>query len=341
MDVLGIDIGGSTVKGARVDAGGAVLATGSCRTPSSSARADRRAVVSLADGLRGASTAAVGVASPGLVLDDGVVRFAANLPWRDEPVRDRLSAALGLPVVLCRDVAAAALAECAHVTGDDVLFVWLGTGIAAAHVVGGAAAGRRERTGRRARPCSRVHPDGEPCGCGQRGCLEAYSSAAAIARRYAARTGFVDDRRAGRRPARVRTRTRDAVWRDAVDALALALAHDVLVNDPAVIVLGGGLAAGRRCAVLAAGDRAVGPARLAARSPARPGRARHVGRPARRRPARLARRHARPPAGRHAVMTVLAGARVVTPQRILTPGLGRDRRRPDHLRRRGAATGRC
>src|SRR4051794_4776581 len=130
MDVLGIDIGGTTVKGARVDAGGAVLATGSCPTPGSSA-ALTAAVVSLAEGLRGDSTVAVGVACPG-VLDEGVAGFAATLPWRDAPVRDRLSDAIGLPVVLCRDVAAAALAESARVTGDDVLFVWLGTGIAAA-----------------------------------------------------------------------------------------------------------------------------------------------------------------------------------------------------------------
>jgi glucokinase len=238
MDVLGVDIGGSTVKGARVDAGGAVLATGSCPTPSSSA-ALTGAVVSLAESLRSDTTVAVGVACPG-VVDDGVVRFAANLPWRDEPVRDRLQAALGLPVVLCRDVAAAALAESAHVTGDDVLFVWLGTGIAAAHVVGGAlragASGRAGELGH-----VPVHPDGEPCACGQRGCLEAYSSAASIARRYAVRTGGAAT--AQDVVARLGADAdADAVWRDAVDALALALATDVLVNDPAVIVLGGGLA---------------------------------------------------------------------------------------------------
>lgn len=238
MDVLGIDIGGTTVKGARVDALGSVLATGSCATPSSSA-ALTAAVVSLAGGLRSDVTVAVGVACPG-VLDDGVARFAANLPWRDEPVRDRISAALGLPVVLCRDVAAAALAESAHVTGDDVLYVGLGTGIAAAHVAGGTlrggATGRAGELGH-----TPVHPDGERCGCGQLGCLEAYASAASISRRYAARTSRSV-------PAeQVVTRlgsddAADAVWRDAIEALALALATDVLVNDPAVIVLGGGLA---------------------------------------------------------------------------------------------------
>ena len=239
MDVLGIDIGGTTVKGARVDALGAVLATGSCATPSSSA-ALTSAVVSLATGLRSDATVAVGVASPG-VLDVGIVRFAANLPWRDEPVRDRISAALGLPVVLCRDVAAAALAESAHVPGyEETLFIWLGTGIAAAHVVGGTlrggATGRAGELGH-----TPVHPDGERCGCGQLGCLEAYASAASIARRYAARTSRALP--AEHVVARLGSDgAADAVWHDAVEALALALATDVLVNDPAVIVLGGGLA---------------------------------------------------------------------------------------------------
>jgi glucokinase len=238
MDVLGIDIGGTTVKGARVDAGGAVLATDSRPTPDSSG-ALTSAVVSLAESLRAEDTVAVGVACPG-VLDDGVVRFAANLPWRDESVRDPLSASLGLPVVLCRDVAAAALAESARVTGDDVLFVWLGTGIAAAHVAGGTlregATGRAGELGH-----VPVYPDGEPCACGQRGCLEAYSSAASIARRYSARAGgaATAEQVVAGLGADVAA---DAVWDEAVDALALALATDVLVNDPAVIVLGGGLA---------------------------------------------------------------------------------------------------
>jgi glucokinase len=155
-------------------------------------------------------------------------------------VRDRLATSLGVPVVLCRDVAAAALAESAHVTGDDVLFVWLGTGIAAAHVAGGVlrdgATGRAGELGH-----VPIYPDGEPCACGQRGCLEAYSSAASISRRYAthaddALTAQQIVARLGVDPAA------DTVWGEAVDALALALATDVLVNDPAVIVLGGGLA---------------------------------------------------------------------------------------------------
>jgi glucokinase len=251
MDVLGIDVGGTTVKAVRVAADGAVLAARSIATPGDSALLTD-AVVALAAGLRSSSTAAVGVVCPGVIYE-GVVRYAVNLPWRDEPVRERVQGALGLPVFLARDVAAAALAESVQVSGDDVLFVALGTGIACAHVVDGVV--RRGATGRAGEiGHSPVRADGEPCACGQRGCLEVYASAAGIARRYTARTGEVLTT-----PEIAARMESDpdaaAVWGDAVDALALALATDTLVSDPSIIVLGGGLAD--------AGDALLSPVRVA------------------------------------------------------------------------------
>ena len=86
-----------------------------------------------------------------------------------------------------------------------------------------------------------VHPGGEPCACGQRGCLEVYASASGIARRYSARTG------ASATAAEVVARAASdvlagAVWQEAVDALALALTTATMLVDPGAIVLGGGLA---------------------------------------------------------------------------------------------------
>src|SRR6476659_2046642 len=114
MDLIGIDVGGTTVKGARVSTDGGVQATHTVQTPPT-APLLTAAVVEVAWALRSAETAAAGVVSPG-VLEAGTVRYAANLPWREEPVRDRLADALGMPVVLGRDVAAAALAETARFT---------------------------------------------------------------------------------------------------------------------------------------------------------------------------------------------------------------------------------
>ena len=94
-----------------------------------------------------------------------------------------------------------------------------------------------------------VHPDGEPCACGQRGCIETYASAAAIARRYLARPdgGRSADRSGG---ARGTTGPPQQVWDEAAQALGIALVGYTMLLDPSLVVLAGGLAAaGRRCAI--------------------------------------------------------------------------------------------
>jgi glucokinase len=250
-DVVGIDVGGTTIKGIRVSADDTVLARASVPTPTDAAELTA-AVVALVSSLRGEATVAVGLVCPGVVVD-GVAEFAVNVAWRNEPVRDRMQAALDLPVGVDWDVAGAALAESARATDTDVLFVSLGTGIASAHVVDGAA--RRGASGRAGEVghCP-VRPDGDVCACGQRGCLEAYASAAAIARRYTVRTGVA------RSTAEIAGRVGSdpdatAVWDEAVDTLATALVTETMIADPGVIVLGGGLAE--------AGDLLLAPIRAA------------------------------------------------------------------------------
>jgi len=238
VDVLAIDIGGSTVKAARYDRDGQVLQAARVPTPPPSRLADE--VSDLARRLCGPHTAAVGVVAPG-VISDGVLRYAVNLGVRDLPLRDLVSETVALPAVLGHDLAAAALAESAA-AGRDLLFVGLGTGIAAALVASGQPwRGARGLAGELGHVC--VVPGGELCGCGQRGCLEVYASAAGIARRYAARPGSA----AGLDAAGVLGRSATdpvaaAVWAEAVEALSQALATAVLLLDPAVVVLGGGLA---------------------------------------------------------------------------------------------------
>lgn len=238
MTVVGIDVGGTRIKGALMSRAEDVLLTRSVVTPAEPA-ALTDAVADLVARLRDEHTVAVGIASPGIVAD-GVVTFAANLPWRDEPLRDSVTAASGLPTALGHDVAAAALAESRTQSEPDLLFVALGTGIAAAHVRHGVvergATGRAGELGHHP-----VHPDGEACPCGQRGCLERYASAAAIARGYAERTGVALDSAAivQRLPTDDDAAT---VWSRATDALATALATCALLLDPGAIVFGGGLA---------------------------------------------------------------------------------------------------
>lgn len=238
--VIGIDVGGTSIKAARVAADGRIEERVTVATPSEGSEV-AEAVRAVAAKLKTADVAGAGVVVPGR-LDhvSGVVRYSANLRWRDVPLRTLLSDELGVPVVLDNDVTAAALAESGHLDGD-LLYVALGTGIGGAHVHEGAplrgACGLAGEIGH-----VPVYPDGEACTCGQRGCLEVYASAAGMARRYAAAGGAGTlttaelSARLNADPAAAR------VWQDATVALGLALVSAVLLLDPARVVLGGGLA---------------------------------------------------------------------------------------------------
>jgi glucokinase len=195
--------------------------------------------------------AAFGVAVPGVVDEAaGVARFAANIGWRDAPIAGLLGQRLGVPVAVCHDVRAAALAEArlgAARREGDFLFVAIGTGIAAALVLGGQPyPGAHTLSGELGHVT--VTPGGTRCGCGATGCLETVASAAAITRRYRELSG--GRAVAGAADVARLVMTRDLVaqqvWAEAVTALSAALAWCQSVLDPEFMVIGGGLSrAGR------------------------------------------------------------------------------------------------
>lgn len=250
--VVALDVGGTGMKCALVRPDGGVVhaerhATRAERGPDSVVDT----ILDIAEALAGKARAdgltpvACGIAVPGVVDEArGVAVWSANLGFRDVPLRKLAEARLGLPTALGHDVRVGGLAEARLGAGrgtGHVLFVAIGTGIAAAHVVGGAAAvGAHGAAGEIGHIL--VRPDGPRCGCGRPGCLEAVASAAAIGRRYAELAGApataadVADRAAAGEP------LADRVWREAVEALADGLATGQALFDVATIVLGGGLA---------------------------------------------------------------------------------------------------
>ena len=250
--VAALDVGGTAMKGALVGPDGAT------RCPLRRPTPHRQGPGAVVDAARGAlrelledarrqrlEVAAAGVVVPGIVDEArGVAVFSANLGWRDLPLRALLEERTGLPVALGHDVRAGALAEATlgAARGEaDVLFVPVGAGIAAAAIVDGRllhAGGYAGELGH-----LQVDPGGEPCGCGGRGCLETVASGAALARRYAARAGRPV---AGAAAVAERVRGGDpdaeAVWADAVAALAQGLAAAVALLGSRLVVVGGGLA---------------------------------------------------------------------------------------------------
>ena len=138
---IGVDVGGTSVRAGVVDAFGNVHDTASAATP--------RSVASLEAALAGVITdltarhpvTAVGLALAGFITPDRrTVRFAPHLAWRDAPVSERMSARLGLPVVVEHDANAAALAERhfgAAAGASTAVFIALGTGIGSALLLDG------------------------------------------------------------------------------------------------------------------------------------------------------------------------------------------------------------
>ncbi len=250
--VVGVDVGGTSIKGVLTGRDGEPCARIERPTPvAAGVDAVLEAVVEVGTRLcaaaaPGAVPVGAGLVMPGVVdRAQGVARWSANIGWRDLPIRRLVAERLGLPVVIEHDVRAAALAEVragAARGRDEVLFVSIGTGLAGALVTGGTvvdgAAGLAGEIGH-----VPVVPDGEPCACGQRGCAEAYASAASVSRRYARRSGTAPGpadvvfarAAAGDEQAR-------AVLEDAVGALTRMVLGVVLLADPALVVLGGGMA---------------------------------------------------------------------------------------------------
>jgi predicted NBD/HSP70 family sugar kinase len=127
----------------------------------------------------GLALAGAALAVPGLVTPSGVVRLAPNLGWRDVDVPAALSGALGLPVGVDNEANLAALASPAGV--DSYVYVSGEIGIGAGIVLHGELfRGARGWSGELGHVC--VRPDGPPCRCGARGCLEQYAGQEALLR---------------------------------------------------------------------------------------------------------------------------------------------------------------
>ncbi|MFE9255767.1 ROK family protein [Streptomyces sp. NPDC006879] len=253
--VIALDVGGTGMKAALVGADGTLLhqarrATGRESGP----EAVVETILGFAADLHalgrerfGEPACAAGVAVPGIVdADRGIAVYAANLGWRDVPMRNLLSERLdGIPVALGHDVRTGGYAEGRIGAGreaDRFLFVPLGTGIAGAiGIAGRIEAGAHGYAGEIGHIV--VRPGGPACGCGQRGCLETLASAAAVTRAWAAASGDPGaDAADCARAVAVHDPRAIAVWEEAVSALADGLVTALTLLDPRTLIIGGGLA---------------------------------------------------------------------------------------------------
>ncbi|MEI5674428.1 MULTISPECIES: ROK family protein [Nocardioides] len=240
---VGLDIGATKTLGVVVDADGRVLAQERLAT-APGAEGIVATAVGVVEALAAAAGAvtAVGVGVPGLVdVERGALAHAVNLGVDGEwlPLGDLLASRLGVPVSLENDVNAAALGAVALTGVDDLVYLSIGTGLAAGLVLDGRL--RRGVSGAAGEighvP---VDPAGAACQCGQRGCLETVASGRAITDAWpsgdvpAAQALFAAAAAGDVRAVAVRDRFAAGVA-DAVRVLGLSL-------DPGVVMLGGGVA---------------------------------------------------------------------------------------------------
>ena len=262
--VLALDLGASRIRGGVIAPDGHLLAREARPTPLADGpqavlAACIASVRAARDGLEPAGRAsigAVGVSAPGPL--DGATGTLLEPPnlgpaFRDLPLAEPLSGALGLPVAVERDTNVAALAEGAFGAArgiDDFLYLTVSSGIGGAVVAGGNLLRGTDGLAGELGHVS-VDLDGAACGCGGRGHLEAIASGLAIARAaHAPDASVVAAAELAGDPAAM------AVMERARRAFATALVGFVDVFAPRLIVVGGSLAA-------AQGERWLGPAREA------------------------------------------------------------------------------
>ncbi len=276
---LGVDLGGSNARAAVVDTDtGEIVAAHKeplrDRAPARVVEVVRHALGEAASAARIVPDAAgrVGVGVAGQCLGaTGVVLNAPNLGWRDVAFGDMLHAAIGVPVRIANDLSVAAWGEKRFGAAKgiaDVVLVFVGSGVGSGLILGGrlheGAQGVAGEFGHvKVRP-SRPEPAPRPCGCGQAGCLEAYTSGMNVAARVreeiaaGARTSI--QALAGGDLGRVNASVVDdayragdayahALWEEVGELLGTAIANLVTLLNPARLILGGGVLLG--CPALA------------------------------------------------------------------------------------------
>lgn len=193
-NVIGVDMGGTKILSAVIDAEGNIL--GTAKMPTKAGRGAVEVIDRIADcirkvvdksGVAAESIQAVGIGAPGpLDPATGVVIFAPNLGWRDVPLKAELETRVDFPTFVDNDVNVGTLGE--HVFGagkgvQNVVGIFVGTGIGGGIILQGELFHGASKTAGEIGHII-VKAGGPRCGCGTRGCLEAIASRTAMTKQF-------------------------------------------------------------------------------------------------------------------------------------------------------------
>ena len=189
---VGIDLGGTFIKGGIVDESGNILV--SDKTPTESEKGSDGVAKNIAalvlslmqkQGLQTADVVGIGMGVPGMIDSKaGNVIYSNNLDWKDFRIGDKVETLTGLKVKIANDANVAALGEVkfgAAKNCNDVIMITLGTGVGGGIVLDGKLFEGFRSAGAEVGHTV-VEVGGRKCGCGRCGCFEQYSSAMALIR---------------------------------------------------------------------------------------------------------------------------------------------------------------
>lgn len=271
----GVDIGGTKIAVGIVSEDGELVDSARKSTPVRDPDAVLEVIVELIEGFNGYKIEAVGIGVAGLIDSSrSRVIFAPNLGWVEEPLRQQVERAVGVPTVIENDANAAAWGEYRFGAGKDIddgdlVMVTVGTGIGGGIVLGGVLQRGANGVGAEFGHL-RLVPDGRLCGCGRHGCWEQYASGNALVRtarglaserrpEAALLLGLGDGTPEGVQGPHVTEAAQrgDEVAIEAFEVVGAWLARGMVevatLLDPAAFVIGGG--------VIEAGDLLLAPAK--------------------------------------------------------------------------------
>ena len=184
----------------------------------------------------------IGVACPGpLSARQGVVIKAPMLGWENMPIVKQLEEQLHCPVCLENDANAAAYGEYRIGAGKDtesMAYVTVSTGVGCGIVANGKIlSGFHEGAGEIGHLC--LMPDGLPCACGRRGCLELYASGTAIGRFVSQKKGMEIAAREAATLAKLGDEDSIQAFLQAGEKLGIGLGYVLQLIDPECVVIGG------------------------------------------------------------------------------------------------------
>ena len=193
--VIGVDLGGTNTVFGIVSARGEVIAQDSIKTKQHKTAAEfveaglacLRPLVTQVGGIE--QIQGMGIGAPNGNYYNGTIEFAPNLPWAHDgviPLAQLFSDALGIPVKLTNDANAAAMGEMTYGAArgmKNFIVITLGTGVGSGIVINDQVVyGCDGFAGELGHVIMDRRPEARPCGCGRKGCLEAYCSASGVAR---------------------------------------------------------------------------------------------------------------------------------------------------------------